>query len=124
MNRSKLAVGLYVLVVFLSGVVVGAVGFRLYTATPVRATADEYRQKLVSEMRSRLKLSEDQVRNLNIILDTTRNEFRDFRERHKDEMKAIQENQTKKITDLLSPDQQAEYRRMREEREKHAKGKH
>lgn len=128
MSRSKFVIGIYVAVVFVSGVLVGGFGHRLYTASSVRANVtrnpEEYRKRYLDEMRARLKLSQDQVQKLNAILDSTRNEFREFRERHKDEYRTIQDGQVKKINDLLTPQQQAEYHKMRDERDKQSKGQH
>lgn len=128
MNRSKFVITLYVLVVFASGALVGAFGYRLYTATGVSANTprnpEEYRKKYVSEMQSRLKLDTEQVRKLNAILDATRNEFKEFRERHREEFRTIQDGQVARINALLSPAQQTEYQKMRDERERHSKGPH
>ncbi len=127
MTRSKLAIALYLLLVFVSGVVVGVLGHRLYTASSVIATRqnprtpEEYRQKYLAEMRTRLKLDEAQVKQLNTILDNTRDQFRDFREKHKSEFKAIQDGQVAKINALLNDTQRAEYERMRQERDRHTR---
>ena len=128
MTRSKFVIGLYILAVFASGVLAGSFGYRLYTARTVSASAprnpEEYRKRYVNEMETRLKLNPDQVQKLNLILDATRNEFREYRERHRDEFRSIQDGQVRKINELLSPEQRAEYQRMREERDRHSRGKH
>lgn len=127
MTRSKFAIALYLLLVFLSGAVVGVLGHRLYTATsviatrPTSRTPDEYRQKYLAEMRTRLKLDDSQVQQLNAILDNTRDQFRDFRERHKTELKSIQDDQVAKINALLTEAQRSQYERMRAERERHSR---
>ena len=74
MKRS-LAVPLYVLMVFLSGTLVGAVGYRLYSAKTVTATVapkpkpEEWRKHVVDDMRTRLKLSDEQVGKLQAAFD-------------------------------------------------------
>jgi hypothetical protein len=124
MKRSQLAVAVYAVVTFAAGALVGVAGYRLYTSTAVDAKSvrrppEDYRKKYVAEMRSRLKLSERQVAQLDVILDTTRDRFRQLRDKERPEMKAIQDEQTTRIRAMLDPAQQAEYDKMRLEREKH-----
>ena len=77
MRRSTLTTGLYLALLFLSGVAVGIFGHRLYTINSVNASVnprnpEEFRRRYVAEMRSRLKLTDDQVARLGPILDETR----------------------------------------------------
>jgi hypothetical protein len=120
MRRSGLAAALYVLLIFASGVVVGAFGYRLYLGSAVSASAGttEYRQRYIADMQARLRLDEGQVARLRIILDSIREEYRTFRENHKPELQAIQDSQVRKINAILTNNQRAEYDKMREEREK------
>lgn len=126
MKRIRLSVAFYVLLVFLSGAVVGGLAHRYYGLRAVRAakaptSPEEYRSRYVEEMRSRLKLREDQVLKLNEILDVTRNRYRELREKTKPELKAIQQHQVEMIRSILDDSQRAEYEKMRDEREKHRK---
>jgi hypothetical protein len=124
MKSSQLTVALYAVLTFASGVVVGVAGHRLYTTTSdVRAKSaprspDDYRQRYVEEMRSRLKLDVRQVTDLNAVLDSTRDRFRQLREKERPEVKTIQDDQVERIRAILSADQRAEYEKMRAEREK------
>lgn len=122
MNLSKTAVALYVLLVFISGVLVGGLGYRLYTVSPVSASgprnSEEYRRKYLDEMRSRLKITAEQERQLVSILDETRGRYREAQDRMKPEMQQIRKEQTEKVNAILSPAQQQEYARMREERDR------
>ncbi len=130
MKRTNLAVALYLVLVFASGVVVGVVGYRLYDRDPsgVRfghdqqrrppISPDEMRRRYVEEMRTRLKLNDGQLQNLNSILDDSRTKFRALREKYRPEVHAIQEEQAQKIRSILNDGQRAEYDKMREEREK------
>jgi Spy/CpxP family protein refolding chaperone len=122
MRRSSLTTALYLLLLFLSGVAVGAFGLRLYTLNSVRAggrpSPEEFRRKYIVEMRSRLKLTDDQTSKLGPILDETRKQFRELREKHRPELKAIQDEQTQKIRAILTDAQQAEFSRFQEEHEK------
>jgi hypothetical protein len=124
MRRSNLHVGFYLLLVFLSGVLVGGIAYRLYSTQAVSATrtvprgAEEYRRQLIADMRSRLKVTDDQVQKINAILDTTREEYKTLHQRIDPELKAVQEKQTRSIAAILDDAQRAEFQKMREERAK------
>ena len=118
MKLTRGAIVLYVGLVFASGVVLGAFGHNLYTVSTVRAARPEdYRKKTMEEMRRRLELSEEQATKLNGIMDETRARFHEAREKMKPEMDSIGHAQTEKIRAMLNPKQQAEYDKMRKERE-------
>ena len=122
MRRSTLTTGLYLALLFLSGVAVGIFGHRLYTLNSVNASnprnPEEFRRRYVAEMRNRLKLSDDQVARLGPILDETRQRHRELVDKHRPEFKAIQDDQVQKIRGILTDSQQAEYTTMLAEREK------
>jgi hypothetical protein len=123
MRRATLTTSLYLVLLFLSGVAVGAFGLQLYRNSSVRAnnthpTPEEFRRRYVAELRQRLKLTEDQVNLLGPILDETRQRHRLAFEKHKPEMKAIQEDQVQKIRAILTATQQPEYTKFLEERER------
>lgn len=120
MRRSSLTTGLYLLLLFLSGVAVGGFGLHLYTLK-VSANArspEEFRRRYVEELQTRLKLTDDQVKQLGPILDETRRRHHELMESLRPERKAIQDDQVKKIRAILTESQQAEYTRLIEEREK------
>ncbi|MFN3324908.1 MAG: hypothetical protein ACK5AZ_15530 [Bryobacteraceae bacterium] len=126
MKRSTASVALYLTIVFASGVLVGGFGHRLYSVASVDAstaptTPEEYRQRYVDEMRSRLHLDEEQVQSLHVILDETRVRFHEVKERYRPEMKEIQDDQVRQIKSILSEEQRLEYDNMREERERRTK---
>ena len=126
MKVTKLSVALYVGLLFLSGVAVGAFGYRLYTVAPVsamnaRPNGAEYRKKYLNEMQTRLKLSPEQVTKLDGILDETRSKFHAARERTKPEFEAIRGAQVERVRSILSDGQRAEYEKMRKEREERPK---
>ncbi|MCL5745653.1 MAG: hypothetical protein M1541_17300 [Acidobacteria bacterium] len=120
-KRSNLSATLYLLIVFISGMVVGAFAHRLYTMNSVSAntarTPEEWRAKYVGDMTRRLGLNTPQVGALQKILDETRQRYRQLHDKSKPEMKAIQDEQTQKIRAILDERQQAEYEKMRLERE-------
>jgi hypothetical protein len=131
MRRAGLSSGLYLLMVFLSGAAVGGFAHRLYTVNTVLAVPnapkpDDYRRDFVNEMHSRLKLSDQQLTQLTSIMDNTRTRYHDVKARwdrqSKDamrpELKAIQAESIQKIKGILSEPQQAEYDKLRADREK------
>ncbi len=122
MRRNSFTTIVYLTVLFLSGVAVGAFGLRLYTLNSVRASGrpspEEFKHRYISELRTRLSLTDDQVSKLGPILDETRKQFRELHEKHRPELKAIQDEQTQRIRALLNDSQQAEYVRFLNEREK------
>jgi Spy/CpxP family protein refolding chaperone len=124
MKRSTLILALTL--VFLSGIVVGAVGYRLYTAEPAAATErrpspEEFRQRYVGMMKTRLNLSEDQLGRLNAILDETREAFRQLEEKSRTEKQALRDRQVEKINAILDETQRIEYEQIRKEREERRK---
>jgi len=125
MKLSRTAIALYVFLVFASGVVLGAFGQRLYTASTVNAkqrpNPEEFRKKVVNEYQSRLKLDADQMAKLNQILDETRGRMEETRQKMRPEYQKIHDDQVAKIREILTPDQQVEYDKMRKERDQRQK---
>jgi hypothetical protein len=123
MKRPGLAAALYVVLVFLSGAVVGVFGDRLYTAKAVIANVSgpkpaDYRKKYVEDMTKRLRLNQQQVTQLGAILDDTRTKFHEEHDRSKQQLAQIHDEQVLKIHEILSPAQLPEYEKFRLEREK------
>jgi len=120
-KRSNLSATLYILLVFLSGVVLGTFAHRLYMMHSVSAatgrTPEEWRRKYVDDMTRHLSLEAAQVSQLQKILDETRQRYHDLHEKSRPEMKAIQDEQTQKIRAMLNEDQRARYEKYRTERE-------
>jgi type II secretory pathway component PulC len=126
MKLSRLAISLYVGLVFASGAVLGAFGHRLYSVSTVvsakqNRNPEEFRKRVIAEMQGRLKLSGDQVNKLNFIMDDTRARVEETRQKMRPALQAIHEEQSQKIRDMLAPDQQVEYDKMRKEREERQK---
>lgn len=126
MKKSSLAITLSMLAVFGSGAVVGALGHRLYMVrtvnagvpAPPRLTPEQWRQKYMGELTSRLKLDQNQVSSINNILDDTRDQYKAVKDRGKTEMEAIHTRQVERISALLSPVQKTEYDKFRDERDR------
>lgn len=128
--RRNWTVALYLSLVFACGLAVGAFGHWLYANNTVsaksgkiqaRSTPEEFRRRYVDEMKTRLKLDDQQLSRLNAVLDGTRAKFEAMKERHKPEVKQIQQEQVDQINGFLNDGQRAEYQKMRQEREDKAK---
>lgn len=121
-KRSNLTTAIYLFIVFLSGILVGAFGHRLYMVNTVLSvnrqprTPEEYRRRYVEEMTSRLKLSTGQVASLQRIMDETRQRYRAVHETYRPELKTIETEQYQKVRAMLTEPQRGEYERMRAER--------
>lgn len=126
MPRSKLSAGLYLLVVFLSGALVGGLSYRLYSVNTVNAITNgapkmspaEFRKNYIESLRARAKLDSQQVEELNQILDETGAQFDQVRAKSRTDMQAIQNQQVDKINAMLHDDQKPGYAAFRAEREK------
>ena len=123
MKRSGLMAAFYVVLVFLSGAVVGIFGYRLYTARIVNASANlprpaDFRKKYVEELTARVRLTPEQVTQVGAILDETRNRWNEEHNRSKQQLAQIHDDQVQKIHEILTPSQVPEYDKFRAEREK------
>ncbi len=121
MTFSRWKIAMYVGLVFVSGALLGAFSHRLYTVSGVSANAprnpEEFRRRYMEEMKTRLKLTPDQVTQLSAILDETRSRVRSTRESIEPEIRKIREEQQEKVHHILSAEQRPEYDQMRKERE-------
>jgi hypothetical protein len=121
MKRS--AAALYVVLVFLSGAVVGIFGYRLYTASSVSASVNVprstvFRTKYVEDITSRVHLTPEQVTQVGAILDETRNRYHEEHTRSNQQLAQIHDDQVQKIHEILTPAQLPDYEKFRTEREK------
>ena len=126
---SQLTAALYLGLVFTAGAAIGVSGTYYYMRTPVTAasTRDNNSQALrsayLTEMRERLHLSGEQEKRLAEILDQTRELFRQVSDKHRPEFRAIQEHQADLIRGVLDPKQQAEYEKLRSERQERSRNR-
>lgn len=128
MKFTRWTVAFYMALVFACGGVVGAFAHRLYTVSGVSANVaqrnpEEFRKRFMTDMKARLQLTDDQAAKLGAIMDGTRARFRDVREKFEPEMQKIREDQRQRISELLSPTQQAEWQKIVEERQRRRDGK-
>src|SRR5690348_12434069 len=136
MTKTKFSAVLSLVLVFLSGILVGAVSYRLYAVNTVntanasggrgpgaRPDPEEIRKRRVREMRERVKLDESQVTKLNEIYDHTRQDFQSLKKKGDEEGHQIWDRQRESVRAMLRPDQLPLYeqyqKEMDEQRRKH-----
>ncbi len=129
MKRTIPSVVIYLLLVFLSGVLVGVVGFGLYSAKAVSAKGEPcgpsaLRKRYRDELQTRLQLSPDQMKKLDTILGETHDRFMALRQKYKPEVQAIQNTHADAIRAILDDRQRAEYEKLRQERQRFEAEKH
>jgi len=134
MPKSRLSAIVSLVLVFLSGALIGAVTHRLYTVStvrtedgrptvgpPPREDPEVVRKRILADMRQRLTLDDQQVGKLNDIYDDTRKRFDELHQKANSETRALWDGQTNQIRALLRPDQAEKYDVYRREREEERK---
>jgi len=130
MPKNKLSALLSLMLVFLSGTLVGAVSYRLYMVNTVSSTApsrparpdpEEIRKRRVTEMRDKIKLDDEQVAKLNVIYDHTRQQFQSLKKKGDEEGHTIWENQKEAVRAILKPEQQPLYEQFQKEQDEQRK---
>jgi hypothetical protein len=119
MNKSKLAVLLPLILVFVSGGMLGAFAYRLYSVPTVQTTGggtggpppprpspEEVRRRVVADLSSKVKLDAEQAKQLNAIMDQTHVEFDALREKYKPEWDALNQKR-EALTEKQRPEQEA-----------------
>src|ERR1700686_4726308 len=109
MKRWNPPIALYLFLVFISGAVVGALGYRTYkpptASSNARVSPEEFRRQYLLEIKTRVNLSDDQLQKVNAILDETRSRFHNARDTHNQIVKQIGEEQRAKMRGILEPEQ-------------------
>jgi hypothetical protein len=120
MKRSQSSALIFALLLFACGVAIGALGHRYYASSTVMAkSAEDYRQRYVSEMQGKLKLTPKQVTQLQVILDETKAKARSVREQYRPAIASVKEEQVRRVKSILNSGQVPAYDRMVAERERH-----
>ena len=123
MIRSRFSAALYLVLVFLSGALLGGFAYRLYSVNTVTATVPrrpdpvEWRKRYMEEMRTQVHTDQDQDAQIGQILDETRAAVNKIREQEKQKYQDEQNAQIARIFQLLHPDQRPLYAKMRADRE-------
>jgi hypothetical protein len=109
MKRWNLPIALYLFLVFISGAVVGALGYRTYkpptASSNARVSPEEFRRQYLQEIKTRVNLNDEQLQKVNAILDETRTRFHDARDKHNEIVKQIGDEQRAKMRAILSVEQ-------------------
>lgn len=124
MTRKTIPIAFYLLLVFLSGSVVGALGYRTYNPPTARSATPppgDWRKQYMQESKARLDLTPDQVTQLTGILNDTEARFRQARERENQEIRQIRDEHIAKVKMMLTPEQLPKYLELHAEREARAK---
>jgi hypothetical protein len=125
MKRWNLPIALYLFLVFISGAVVGALGYRTYRPPTASSnspmTPEAARRQYLEEMKTRANLSDDQMQKVNVIMDETRSRFHDARNRHNEIVKEIGEQQRAKVRAILTSEQLPKVEQLWQERDLRAR---
>ena len=118
-KRNNLAAILVAVLLFGFGAVVGALAHRYYSPTVVVANSPEnFRQNLISEMRSKLSLTADQVVRLQGILDETKVQMKAVRDKTHPEIVRIRQEQVERVKGILTAPQISAYEKLLADRER------
>lgn len=119
-RRNQWTALLLALSLFGCGVAAGVLGHRYYSETVMasKATAADFRQQYLSEMKSKLHLSSPQVDQLQSILDETKAKAKAVRDHYHPEMVKIKEEQISRVKSILTPQQVPAYEQLVAERER------
>jgi hypothetical protein len=119
MKRNRWTAILFAVLLFGCGVLCGVLGQRYLSATVVNAkTAEDFRHRYVSEMKTSLKLTPDQVNRLEVILDETKAKYKAVRDESRPAMLKIKAEQIRRVKEILSPEQVPAYEKLIVERER------
>jgi len=125
MKRWNLPIALYLFLVFVSGVVVGALGYRTYKPPTASSNSplspEDARRQYIQEMQARANLTDDQLQQVNAILDETRSRFHEARDKHNQIVKEIGEQQRTKVRAILTAEQLPKVEQLWQERDLRAK---
>ena len=125
MKRWNLPIALYLFLVFVSGAVVGALGYRTYKPPTASSNSplspEDARRQYIREIQSRANLTDDQLQQVNTILDETRSRFHEARDKHNQVVKEIGEQQRAKVRAILTADQLPKVEQLWQERDLRAK---
>jgi|SRR5581483_5603762 len=127
MRQSRTTVFLSLLFVFLSGALVGTLGYRYYAINSAssnfsgpRGSRDpaEIKKRIMAEMTDALKLDPPQIEELSKIFDNTRQQFDEKHHEWNRQSHEIWQGQIDKVNSILRPEQRPLYTALREKHEK------
>src|SRR5690349_9789218 len=121
MPKTKWSALLSLVLVFLSGAMVGAFAHRLYMVNSVIGVAqgparhpdpEEVRRQRINEIRTTVKLDDQQLKQIEEIYNETREQFDQIDQKRRQEFRAINDAQHAKVRAVLRPDQLPLYESM------------
>jgi hypothetical protein len=123
MQRNQVTAVLSAVLLFGCGSTVGVLGQRYYEhgKNDAANSSEDWRVEYMNEMRTRAHLTDGQLQKLSLILDQTKQEYRDMRERHKPELLEIKQNQMTRVKSILTAEQIPLYEQLISEREQRQK---
>jgi hypothetical protein len=122
MKRNRWLALVFAIVLFGCGAVCGALAHRYFSGAVVSAkSAEDFRQNYLSEMKLKLKLNQNQLNQLEVILDDTKAKYKAVRDRSRPEMMKIKQEQISRVKSILTPGQVTTYERLIAEREQRFK---
>jgi hypothetical protein len=104
---------------FVCGAIVGALAMSLHH--PALANAEDYRQRYVNEMQTKLKLTPTQVSQLETILDDTKAKVKAVRDSYHPQMMKIKQEQISRVKSILTARQIPGYEQLVADRERRAR---
>lgn len=119
MRRNRWAAIALGALLFVCGAIFGALAMSLHH--PALANAEDYRQRYVNEMQSKLKLTPTQVNQLQDILDDTKAKVKAVRDSYHPQMLKIREEQISRVKSILTPQQIPGYEQLVADRERRAR---
>jgi polyhydroxyalkanoate synthesis regulator phasin len=125
MNLTRSSIALYIGLVFISGVILGGFGdhvYGTYRVSPAKSgkapkSPEDVRRGIIDFWRSHLKLTDDQVVKVGLIMDETRARMDEVHRGTLPAQQEIRREQMDKMRAMLSPEQKMEYDRLQKERE-------
>jgi hypothetical protein len=109
---------LLAVLLFSTGVGVGALAHRYLVAGNVVNASDVMRKRYVDEMESRLSLTRTQVNQLQSILDDTKNKYKAVRDAYRPAMLEVKGEQIRRVRSILTARQVPIYEQLLADREK------
>jgi len=125
MNLTRSSIALYIALVFISGLVLGGFGdhvYGTYRVTPAKTakaskSPEEVRRGIIEFWKNHLKLTDDQVLKVGLIMDETRARMDEVHRGTIPAQQEIRREQMDKMRSMLTPEQKSEYDRLQKERE-------
>ena len=133
MPKSKLSAFLSLLLVFISGAVVGCLAYRLYmvktvyttnTPPPRRPSPEEVRKRIVDELKTKVHLDDQQVSAVNRMMDETHDAWDKMRDEVNKKGRELHDQQWQKFRDSLRAEQQPLYDQWRADRDAEIRKRH